>query len=100
MKTQASSTALKTRNLGKKINFEYYAPQAFNVKLAGNFNGWNADETPLKKDHTGTWKLSLTLPPGRYEYRYLVDGSWQNDQRPVECIPNAFGTWNCVVEVQ
>jgi 1,4-alpha-glucan branching enzyme len=100
MKVQISAKAPKSRNLGKKVEFEYYAPQASKVKLAGTFNGWNAEDTPLKKDHTGTWKLSLNLPPGRYEYRYLVDGSWQNDQRPSECVPNAFGSWNCVVEVQ
>ncbi len=99
MKVQTSPNGSKNRSLGKKIDFEYYAPQARQVKLAGGFNGWNAEETPLKKDHNGTWRLALNLPAGRYEYRYLVDGSWQNDQRPVECVPNSFGSWNCVVEV-
>ena len=100
MKLQMASNPVKKNKLGKKIEFEYYAPQAHKVKLAGAFNDWNPDETPLKKNGNGKWKVSLTLPPGRFEYRYLVDGSWENDQRTVECVPNAFGSWNCVVEVQ
>ena len=84
----------------KKIIFEYYAPQAQGVHLAGTFNDWKVKDCPLKKDRAGKWKIALTLPSGRYEYRYLVDGVWENDQRPVECVPNAFGSWNCVVTVQ
>ena len=91
---------LKKSKLEKPIAFEYYAPSAKKVELAGTFNGWKKAGGVLKKERDGKWKGSLNLPPGRYEYRYSVDGAWQNDQRPVECIPNAFGSWNCVVEVQ
>lgn len=83
----------------KMIDFKFYAPLAKKVELGGCFNGWKADKNPLKKDATGNWKVSLKLKPGRYQYRYLVDGVWQNAQEPVECVPNAFGSWNCVVEV-
>ena len=89
-----------TLNVIKKVTFEYYAPQARKVELAGTFNGWNASETSLKKEKDGKWRATLDLAAGRYEYRYRVDGDWQNDQRPVECIPNTFGSWNCVLEVQ
>jgi 1,4-alpha-glucan branching enzyme len=84
----------------KKVTFEFFAPQAQQVEIAGNFNGWDPKETPLKKDKEGKWKTSVNLSPGRYEYRYRVDGSWQNAQNPVECVPNPFGSWNCVIEVQ
>ncbi len=83
-----------------KIDFEYYAPEAQKVELAGSFNGWNPAQTPMKKNHDGKWKVSLNLASGRYEYRYRVDDGWQNDQRPVECVPNTFGSWNCVVAVR
>lgn len=84
----------------KDVMFEFYAPSAKQVSLAGTFNNWDATKSPLKKNNSGTWRLTLTLPSGRYEYRYLVDGNWENDQRPTACIPNAFGSWNCVVEVR
>ena len=89
-----------SKGLKKKVIFEYYAPLVRMVYVAGTFNDWNLESFPLKKDKTGKWRLELALPLGRYEYRYLVDGIWENDQRPVECIPNAFGSWNCVVTVQ
>ena len=90
---------VKTKS-SPKVEFEYYAPEAQKVSVAGTFNEWNQENFPLRKDASGKWKLSLRLPFGRHEYRYLVDGVWQNGQRPGECVPNAFGSWNCVLEVQ
>ena len=83
----------------KKVTFQFYAPQAQAVALSGDFNDWNPSKTPLKKERDGKWKTELDLAPGRYEYRYWVDGDWQNEQNPVECVPNPFGTWNCVLEI-
>lgn len=83
----------------KTQDFQFYAPLAKKVELGGDFNNWKANKNPLKKDANGNWKTSLKLKKGRYQYRYLVDGNWQNAQEPVECVPNAFGSWNCVIEV-
>ena len=88
------------KKLEKKIRFEYFAPQAERVALGGDFNQWDPSKTPLAKDAEGKWKVEINLPSGRYEYRYQVDGNWQNEQKPVECVPNPFGSWNCVVEIQ
>lgn len=90
----------KNKTEKKAITFEFYAPLAKKVSLAGNFNDWTPEKNPLKRDKTGNWSLILSLPAGRYEYRYLVDGNWENDQRAVACVPNAFGSWNCVLEIQ
>lgn len=104
MKTRTSGketfTAAGKAKTGKKIEFEYFAPSAVKVSVAGTFNHWNSEKDLMKNDGSGRWKITMLLPPGRYEYRYSIDGTWQNDQRPVECIPNAFGTWNCVLEVR
>jgi 1,4-alpha-glucan branching enzyme len=83
-----------------KVDFEYFAPESKTVFLAGTFNAWDTQACPLRKERNGKWTVSLSLGPGRYEYRYLVDGVWENDQRTVECVPNAFGSWNCVIKVQ
>lgn len=85
--------------LEKETLFEFYSLSAQDVRLAGTFNHWDASKHRLRRDADGRWHLTLKLSPGRYEYRYLVDGNWENDQRPVACVPNAFGTWNCVVEI-
>ena len=98
--TPTSSVTCSGKKSGDKaIDFKFYAPEAKKVELGGDFNGWKANKNPLKKDATGNWKASLKLKAGRYQYRYLVDGTWQNAQEPVECVPNSFGSWNCVVEV-
>ena len=91
---------LKSKKGKMKVQFEYFAPQAKQVQLGGTFNNWDPAKTPFKKNGEGKWKASLELPTGRYEYRYLVDNAWQNDQRPVECVPNTFGSWNCVLVVK
>ena len=91
--------AKQENGLEKDAPFEFYAPMAQEVRLAGSFNDWDVSKHRLRKSSDGRWHLTLKLKPGRYEYRYLVDGNWENDQRPVACVPNAFGTWNCVVEI-
>jgi len=84
---------------GKAVVFEFYAPQAKRVQLAGSFNSWDPATTPLRRSRDGKWKAALKLPPGRYEYRFWVDGHWHNDPSRLECVPNPFGTWNCVIEI-
>ena len=89
---------IKKKPKGSKVSFEFYAPESKKVQVAGTFNDWKP--ASLKKGNDGKWRLALDLAPGRYEYRYFVDGTWQNDQRQCECVPNEFGTWNCILEVK
>ncbi len=79
-----------------ETEFCLLAPQARSVFLSGDFNQWSASSHPLEKDKEGMWKISTSLDPGVYQYRFLVDGEWQNDPDSVECIANPFGTLNCV----
>lgn len=72
------------------------APGAKSVIVTGSFCDWTNEGHPLKHDGTGTWKATLTLHPGQYEYRFLVDGEWQDDPTCPERVPNPFGTENCV----
>jgi 1,4-alpha-glucan branching enzyme len=83
----------------KKVTFSYQAPGAKTVLLAAEFTAWDQAPLPLKKDKTGCWKKTVTLAPGRYEYRLLVDGQWQDDPQCSERHPNQFGGQNCVVNV-
>lgn len=98
--TSADPNFRAKSQLERKVVFEFYAPLSEKVELAGDFNSWKPAGAPLKKDPHGKWKIELRLKPGRYEYRFKVDGTWQNDQNPCEMSPNPFGTWNCVIKVQ
>ena len=73
--------------------------QAQSVQLAGDFNSWDPSVNPLKKYAKGVWKINLNLSPGRYEYRFLVDGQWQNDPQCSEHVANPFGEENCLLIV-
>ncbi len=80
----------------KKVQFEFLAPEALKVYLAGEFNNWDTRANLMKKDRKGIWKTTLSLKPGRYEYRFFRDGNWENDPVCAGCVPNDFGSQNCV----
>lgn len=82
-----------------KVTFTCLAPSAKSVLLAGDFTGWQQAPVALKKDRSGVWKKTVNLPVGRYEYRLLVDGQWQNDPNCPDRQPNQFGGENCVCVV-
>lgn len=89
-----------TRTEGKKVSFTISAPNASSVMLAGSFNNWNYTGTSLKKNtKNGSWTRELTLKPGRYEYKYIVDGRWINDPNNRNTIRNPYGTENSLIIV-
>jgi 1,4-alpha-glucan branching enzyme len=86
----------KVKTLTKKVQFEFPAPEALEVYLAGDFNNWDSSANPMKKDKKGIWKTAVSLKPGTYEYRFLKDGNWENDPSCSQRVPNEFGSQNCV----
>lgn len=84
----------------RKVTFKCFAPTAKSVAVAGDFTNWEAAPIPLRKQPDGTWAKTVTLPPGKYEYRFKVDGQWQDDPECTERVPNPFGTYNCVRVVE
>jgi 1,4-alpha-glucan branching enzyme len=83
----------------KKVKFSLDAPGANRVMLAGNFNNWKADTMPLSKAKKSTWEKELTLKPGKYEYKFVVDGKWIADPNNKNTVWNSLGSQNSVVEV-
>ena len=62
------------------VEFSYYDPSAFSVALAGNFNNWDAKANAMTKDEDDTWRVVVDLQPGRYEYKFVINGSdWMAD---------------------
>ncbi|UCF10427.1 MAG: isoamylase early set domain-containing protein [Candidatus Bipolaricaulota bacterium] len=75
------------------------APGAESVTVLGNFNGWTA--TPLSDpDEDGIWTATIELPPGRYEYAYLVDGRWWGQDPLADEYVRSFGEYNSVRYVE
>lgn len=91
----------------KPVEFSCHAPEAKGVFVAGTFNDWKPDVAPLHlHPPNGMWSATLSLPPGRYEYKFVVDGHWccepgcEHAYRGCpKCVSNDFGTMNRVLEV-
>ena len=82
----------------KKVQFEFEAPGANQVAVTGTFCGWD-DSYPLRREKDGQWKGSMSLRPGRYEYRFIVDGEWREDPASSDNVPNPYGGVNSVLDV-
>ncbi len=89
-------TVPKTRN----VVFVLPEPNAKRVSLSGEFNGWSPNATPMKRQQDGRWEATVDLAPGRYQYKFVVDGQWIPDPHAHENVWNQHGTLNSVVEVR
>ena len=84
----------------KKQTFSFDAPEAMSVMLVGDFTHWQQNPINLKKQKNGLWKASVSLAPGTYHYRFLVDGQWRDDPECTLRVPNPYGQQNSVREVR
>jgi hypothetical protein len=83
-----------------KVTFVLLEPEAKQVFLCGEFNGWASDATPMKQNDAGRWETTLALPPGRHEYKFCVDGNWKHDPLAHVNVWNQNGTLNSVAQVR
>ena len=104
-----ASTATKSRSRKRTngtIEITCHAPDAQAVFVAGDFNDWSTTSTPMNRTDEGVWAVKLKLEPGRYEFKFLIDGHWccepgcrDGDLACPNCVVNAFGTMNRLIEV-
>ncbi len=88
------------------VTLSVRAPEAREVFVAGTFNGWDPWSRAMKRGKGGDWALALDVPPGRYEYKFVIDGRWCCEpggdspfSERLDCVPNDFGTMNRVLVV-
>ena len=74
----------------KQVLLSVNLPNAHSVCVAGTFNNWDPAKTAMERDGTG-WKATVSLLPGRYEYKFVVDGQWMSDPGAKESVRNDFG---------
>ncbi len=83
-----------------KVTFTVPAKEANEVVVAGNWNEWNTSAEPLKKLKNGTFKTTIDLETGSsYEFKYVVDGTWQNDEQADAYAWNEFASENGVLNL-
>lgn len=82
------------------VRFTITSASASQVSVVGDFNDWSPTGTPLVRNASGEWSVTLPLRPGRYRYGFLVDGRlWQSDPRLPSAPDPDFGTPTSVVTV-
>jgi 1,4-alpha-glucan branching enzyme len=84
------------------VEFVCFAPKARRVAIVGDFNNWSTSADPMfDREEKGAWSITLPLPPGRYEYKFLIDGDkWIPDVGNPKKVKDGFGAYNSVVEVK
>ncbi len=83
-----------------KVTFTVPAAEANTVVVAGDFNDWNTT-AELKKLKNGTFKGTFDIPvENSYEFRYVVDGQWTNEEEADRFQWNEYAaTENSVLDI-
>ena len=83
------------------VMFTALCPQARVVQVAGDFNNWQPEKTPMRKVKTkGHWQVKLPLTAGTYHYRLVVDGQWMQDPHNEASELNPYGELNSVLHIR
>lgn len=53
------------------------APGATQIHVAGEFNGWTPEITPMTRGTDGLWRVGVDLPAGSYAYKFVIDGFYE-----------------------
>jgi 1,4-alpha-glucan branching enzyme len=99
MKRQTEAKARISTPATVNVRFEFTSAAAGKVCLAGSFNDWSVETTTMDRLGNGQWVKCLPLRPGRYEYRFVLDGKWGDDPQASGFVPNPHGGVNAVVRV-
>lgn len=84
----------------RPVTLVYHSTGAHSVGVAGSFNDWDPARSPLHPIGEGAFRTILWLPPGQYEYQFVVDERrWQPDPLAVRQRDDGFGAVNSVLEL-
>lgn len=84
------------------VIFRYFDQDAKKVYIVGDFNNWSPTADPMVDENgDGQWTLYYNLPPGVYEYKFVVNGTeWTSDPSNPETVEDGFSGENSVVRVR
>ena len=82
------------------VRFVLYAPTAKQVAVAGTFNQWDRNASPLVRvGGGGVWAITLALPQGHHQYAFVVDGEQWVADPAAPGVDDGFGRRNSMVAV-
>jgi 1,4-alpha-glucan branching enzyme len=85
----------------RTVQFRLVSPASSRVTVVGDFNNWDPQASPLARgSDRGIWSVRIALPPGRYRYTFLVDGThWVPDPSEPPAVGDDFDTPTSVITV-
>lgn len=84
----------------KEVVFTLAAPANTTVQIAGDFNSWEPESLNfVESEERRVWQKAMSLKPGAYRYKYLIDGHWTPDPENNETIDDLFGGVNSILNV-
>jgi len=97
---QEGQSASRHPENAKQVVFSLEAPESIPVKVAGDFNGWRPEDlVPAKTDGRTVWTKVMTLPPGTYQYKYVVNGRWIPDPINEQVSEDIYGGLNSILNI-
>ena len=82
-------------------DFIFKAAGVREVHLVGDFNSWSVNhDSLLWQKEEGLWQKRLFLKPGRYRYKFVIDGEWLTDPGNHHLEPNSYGSLDSILEIE
>ena len=79
---------------GRMVTFIVYNADARNIEVSGTFNNWENLTMYRNPQDPNMWGVRYELPPGLYQYKFIVDGEWQVDPENYSPIEDEHGNFN------
>ena len=84
----------------REILFKLEAPEGSVVQIAGDFNEWVPESLEFTESQgRPLWHKSISLKPGSYEYKYLLDGRWIADPANDSTVEDSYGGVNSLISL-
>ena len=96
----STSIQLGPKQVEDRIVLRYYDPIARDVQIAGDFSNWEpVEDIMVKQNENKIWKGTVQLEPGKYQYKFIVDGEWKIDPCNPEVTTSDMGVSNSLLIV-
>ena len=77
--------------------FSLKASSAKAVYLVGEMSDWKDNVFKMLQEENDNWSLTLYLPQGAWQYKFVVDGQWKHDQSNPKTTDDGFDGLNSVI---
>ena len=89
---------LNNNKVEVKFTYQPLIGGKHNIFLSGDFNDWSESAIRME-ENDGLYEVTLHLKPGKYGYKFLVDGQWIIDEKVDQFEDDGYGGQNSIIYV-